>query len=263
MRLDQATVVIRPRSVAGVCDLAFRFVFALAGRLYAWLFVVVLLPGLVGAAILRYGLETDWFPIWVLVGCYAVVFEGVFTVAASRLMFAKLVSLKDVLLAFRGRLLVTAGVGLTSRLLTAVLLPLFGAGLYFWLRHAYVFEAILLENADAGQATARSSAFAKEQLGTVFMVQLLLLSIQLGFVVGFELLGRGVVEFWFMMPETFEPLRETGGSPYALLGYFCSVPFTATARFLAYIDGRTRSDGWDLQVAFMTLASQGRKGESE
>ena len=29
----------------------------------------------------------------------------------------------------------------------------------------------------------------------------------------------------------------------------------ATARFLAYIDGRTRQDGWDIQLRFMAIAA--------
>jgi hypothetical protein len=34
----------------------------------------------------------------------------------------------------------------------------------------------------------------------------------------------------------------------ALLGLFWVVPYLATAKFLLYIDLRTRKEGWDLQL---------------
>jgi len=34
---------------------------------------------------------------------------------------------------------------------------------------------------------------------------------------------------------------------------FLSVPLVATLRFLAYIDNRTRREGWDIQVRFLEL----------
>ena len=32
-------------------------------------------------------------------------------------------------------------------------------------------------------------------------------------------------------------------------------PWVATARFLQYVDGRTRADGWDIQLRFMAIAA--------
>jgi hypothetical protein len=37
-----------------------------------------------------------------------------------------------------------------------------------------------------------------------------------------------------------------------------AVPFLATARFLAYIDGRTRREAWDVQLRFTELAKSPR-----
>ena len=38
-----------------------------------------------------------------------------------------------------------------------------------------------------------------------------------------------------------------------LLGLHLSIPLVATTRFLAYIDNRTRRDGWDIQVRFLAI----------
>jgi hypothetical protein len=32
------------------------------------------------------------------------------------------------------------------------------------------------------------------------------------------------------------------------------IPYVATARFLAYLDLRTRSEGWDIQTRFAAIA---------
>ena len=41
----------------------------------------------------------------------------------------------------------------------------------------------------------------------------------------------------------------------AVIGFFAALPLVATARFLSYIDGRTRQDGWDIQLRFMSIAA--------
>ena len=47
-----------------------------------------------------------------------------------------------------------------------------------------------------------------------------------------------------------------GGSAYALLGFFLSVPVVSAARFLQYIDVRTRKEGWDIQLRFTAIAAE-------
>src|SRR5262249_35478591 len=47
-----------------------------------------------------------------------------------------------------------------------------------------------------------------------------------------------------------EGLWTDGGSLYALLGFWLSVPLCAVVRYLAYVDLRTRKEGWDLQRRF-------------
>ena len=57
-------------------------------------------------------------------------------------------------------------------------------------------------------------------------------------------------------------LFDNGGSTYALLGYFLSVPYVASARFLGYVDSRTRREGWDIQVRFAALLQRAATEEA-
>ena len=59
-----------------------------------------------------------------------------------------------------------------------------------------------------------------------------------------------------MAGKPFSKLFDKGVTPFALAGLFLAAPFTATARFLHYIDTRTRADGWDIQVKFMALVAE-------
>ena len=56
--------------------------------------------------------------------------------------------------------------------------------------------------------------------------------------------------------QPFGSLWPNGGSLYAIFGLFASIPLCATTRFLAYIDARTRRDGWDIQVRFMAIQAE-------
>jgi hypothetical protein len=56
-------------------------------------------------------------------------------------------------------------------------------------------------------------------------------------------------------------LYDDGGSTFALAGFFASIPYVASTRFLGYVDRRTRREGWDIQVRFAALAQ--REGADE
>jgi hypothetical protein len=40
------------------------------------------------------------------------------------------------------------------------------------------------------------------------------------------------------------------------VGFHAAIPYLAVARFLGYVDHRTRGDGWDIQLRFMALAAE-------
>ena len=51
----------------------------------------------------------------------------------------------------------------------------------------------------------------------------------------------------------FDPWTKNSPARGAIAGLFASLPLVATLRFLAYIDIRTRREGWDIQVRFLEL----------
>jgi hypothetical protein len=75
-------------------------------------------------------------------------------------------------------------------------------------------------------------------------------------VLGAELLMQGIISDLFMLGAPLGRLSSDGVTPYALAGLLLSAPLVATARFLQYIDARTRGDGWDIQVRFMAIAAR-------
>ena len=61
------------------------------------------------------------------------------------------------------------------------------------------------------------------------------------------------VETVLSLGNPFESLFDDGGSLYAMLGVLAAAPVAATARLLAYVDGRAEQDGWDIQLRFQAL----------
>lgn len=274
MKLDRAAIVLRPRTVPEIVDLAFRLTFSLALPLYTKLAAVVLLPIFAGAMVLRYYLKWDWYWVWVLSVTAVSVAQGVYTVAAGRLLFSEDLRMREVLGAYLRRLPSYFFAFVLSRSPLALLgssVLLFAAGeagpgagtLLFlfglpfaWVALFFVHEASLLEGAGPGQAWQRASRFVKGRGGSAFSLLLLLLMGQIGAVIVSELLGQSVLDFVLQLGTPFGSLWEDYGSPFALIGLCASVPFIATARFLQYIDIRTRADGWDVQVRFLAIAAK-------
>ena len=256
MNLGASAIVLRPRTLAEVLDLACRLCITLAFGLYARLSAILLLPVLAGCLALRYAAGWRWPEVWAVAISAGAVLQGVFTVAVGRLLFSEELGVRQVLRLFGRR----AGSYLTmlflSRLaLAASCLPFFVALPFVWPRLVFVHEASLLENAGPAEALRRSSRFIAGRGASVFGALLALLLTQAGFVVVAEMLGQGLVAEVLQLGKPFGELYADGGSPYALAGLLLSVPYVSTARFLDYIDARTRADGWDIQLRFLAVAA--------
>ena len=257
MNLGASTIVLRPRTLAEILDLACRLSISLAFGLYARLSLVILLPLFAGCLALRYALDWPWAVVWILAMLAGSLVQGVFTVAVGRLLFSEELGARIVLRLFLRRLGAYLGMSFYRALLFgAASLPGFLAVPFVWPRLVFVHEASLLEGAGPSEAIRRSSRFATGRGPSVFGALLALLCTQGGFVIVAELLGHGLVEQVLQLGKPFGSLFQSGGSPYALAGYFLSIPYVATARFLDYIDARTRSDGWDVQLRFMAIAAR-------
>lgn len=257
MNLADARVVLRPRGEGELLDLAALWCFGADRLLYARLAAIVSVPSLLVCVAARWVLDGSWLQVWLLAAAMATLSQGVFTVATSRALFERDVSAWTIVRQFMGRVPAYVGALLVTRLILAagalmvVLLP--GA----WARVAFVHEACLLEGASSLTAAERAWRMARHR-----GVDLLLLLGGLGLALvasigGVELLGHGLVEFVLQLGRPFGSLLSDGGSLYALIGFHVAIPYIAVARFLGYVDQRTRGDGWDIQLRFMALVAQG------
>jgi hypothetical protein len=261
VNLDQCRIVLRPRSVSEVLDLGLRVISGFGLRLYTWLSVLFLLPCLAGCLTMRYVFEAGWEWVWLAAFASATVFQGVFTIAVGRFLFAEDLTVREVVKHFGRRFFSYFGALFVSRLLLGLgallgffVFPLFWA----WTKVAFVHEASLLEQASPGEAVKRASRFVASRSSSTFLLTLWFLLAHTAFALVFEAIGNfGIVNFLLQLGEPFGTLAD-GGSPFALLGFFLSVPYVATARFLAYVDTRTRMDGWDIQLKFMAISARER-----
>jgi hypothetical protein len=251
MDLSRARIVLRQRSVLDGLDLAVRFLVRHAGS-YARVSVVAVLP----AALVSWGVAraVGWAWGWLATILLALLVQTPFTCLAARLVFQPEVPVRDVLdtslralprvLGLRVVQLVAVGIGLMLLLVPGVWI---GVSLFF------IVEVAVLERASFGVAISRSLRIAAGQSGQVLVAVLALLGLHLGAIVLGDEVGRAILVdlFQFSAPES---LWTAGGSSLALLGFWLFVPYLATARFLVYIDLRTRSEGWDIQTRFAAIA---------
>jgi len=255
MNLGASVAVIRPRSLGEVLDLGFRFSTTFF-RPYARLAAAVLGPAAVVTIGLRYFAGLPWIWVWIIAALLSIVLEGPFTVLTSRLLFGERLGVRGTMRFYRSRLGAHVGALLLTGFYSALGWATFFGGPFVAVFYLFVDEAVLLENAGAGAAHSRSRRLSAERSGSSFMLVLTLLSARVGAVFLFESLGDAIINDVLQLGRPFGSLLHDGGSPIALLGLFAATPFIAVVRFLAYIDIRTRSDAWDVQVRFMDLASR-------
>lgn len=251
MRLEAAAIVIRERSLLEVLDLTLRFVVTVGRATYLRLVAALLLPALLAClAIAPYG--AGW--AWVAAFSLAELLEGAFTVAAGRTLFDPRVGARAVLAAYGRRFWTFFLATLQARLVAGLGLLTLVAAPFGLIRGFFVGEAALLEEAGAAAAVGRAARIAARDYAWAAGAWLLASTLRVAFVIGADMTGRALVGDLLQLGEPFESLWVAGHSPYALAGLFLATPVTATFRFLAYVDGRTRGDGWEVQVRFMALA---------
>jgi len=256
-----ARVVLRPRSVADILDITAPYCLR-GARILLPLTLALALP----ATLLCYQLHTragwSYQNVWILAALIGGLAEGPFTVAAGDLLFSKPI---------RGRTRHVLGLFLRrlpsffmAHLVSRILLVLGGVALFIplpWIavRHLFVGEVVLLEHAGPLESLGRSGRFSRTHGTSCFGMWLSVLSIPLAFVLGAEVMGQSAFSFVLQFGEPVGNLFDQGGSAFALFGFFVSVPVIACARFLKYIDIRTRREGWDVQLRFVGIANAGAK----
>lgn len=258
MNVLTTRVVLRERTLAEVFDLAFRFVVVRGGRKYLKLWLLSCAPFLALCVWLRRQ-QLEWGWIWLLAFSGFVIAQIPFTLAASRLLLGDELSLRSLARAWLPKIpgqLVMHGLVLILLAATSfIVVPV----LFLAARFLYLPEITLLEGSGLFRAYERGTRITRQRLAHAFETCFLLLTVWTAFVLGAEVTGRAVQTDLLSFPPPNDALF-TGGSWFALCGFFAAVPFIATARFLAYIDGRTRREAWDVQLRFTELAESPRGG---
>jgi hypothetical protein len=256
MNLLAARVALRPRPLGDLLDLAVPF--CLAGRrVVGRLALAVLGPALAVCLLLRLGAHWSWPAVWLAALALADLLQGVFTTAFGELLFAEDGTVRAGAVAgrYRRRLVPMAGALLVTRIAGALLTLLLPLLPVIAVRMLFVREVVLLEGTPALASLGRSRRLVARQTGSCVGLLAALLAAPVAFAIGGELLGDAVVRVVLQLGSPIGQLFRDGGSGYALVGFFLSVPVVTAARFLKYIDVRTREEGWDIQVRFTAIAA--------
>jgi hypothetical protein len=254
MDLMRAHVALRERPLLDVLDLTVRFCAAHAGA-YARLSAAVLAPALGASwAIARIG---GWAFGWAAAVAIAAFADAPFVALASRLVFEDDVRARDALrIALRTlpRMIAVRGVQAVAIVASSALLGL----PLLWVAPVTVFvvEVVVLEQAGVRPAFARASRIAGARFGSAFATTVLLAVVPLGAALVADVAGREILQSVLELKPPASIFR-TGGSALALVGWWSAVPLLATARFFAYLDVRTRTEGWDIQTRFAAIAAAG------
>jgi hypothetical protein len=256
----RARVAFRDRAFLDVMDLALRFI-AVHARLYAKVAAVVLVP-CVALTVLAASVF-GWIGGWVVAVLLSFVAQVPFTVLASRLVFQERVGAGAVVRAAAREIprimVMRVGwailIGVTSLIFVAP-----GA----WAASLFLFvdEVMILERSRIAPAFGRAQRISSGAIGDAFatlaMVCIVpLLAMLLADVGGRAFIGE-ILQF-----RTPAPAWSDGGSVLAVLGLFGAVPYVTTARFFAYLNVRTRAEGWDIQTRFAAIASRAEKAERQ
>lgn len=248
MNANISRIVLRPRGAAEVFDLTFRMLretWAPTARLTA----VVALPLWLGCLVACWFSEGHWavaLPPLLLAGAI----QAPYTVLVGRMMFADDTTVWEVLTQtlrrtpslLLGALVTTVAFALCS-LTCFVALPLVQAVFL------YLPETSLLEGVDLQRGLRRSQRLAGARFGLALVgaVSWWVLTIWAA-VVG-EATWQGLVDTVLQLGTPFGTALTGHVTPGLVGGLILAQPLHAVYRALLYLDARTRSEGWDLQVA--------------
>jgi len=256
MNLLAARVVLRPRSLADVLDLTIPF--CLSNWRVIWrLFVTALLPIFALCLYVRLSRHWTWQQTWLLAVLLADAVEGLFTVAYGDLLFQPSAAVRT--RAVWGRFLRRLGFTIGSLIVTRAILGILSVtmigipvALFLGVPFMFVREVGLLEGAQVFASIGRAYRFVQRQVLSCAGLLLAAVLAPALMACAAELLGDAIVEKMLQLGSPFGDFFKEGVSAYALFGFFLSVPVVAAARFLKYIDVRTRKEGWDIQLRFVS-----------
>jgi hypothetical protein len=249
---SRARVALRERPLVDLLDLAVRFCASNAWA-YARVALVVIVPAY--ALSLAAASAAGWLVGWTVALAVAAVADAPFVALASRLVFADSVRAREVV-RLSARALPGIALARIAQLGVLVACGLFAGLPWLWLgpHLFFVVEVLVLERPAVRGALVRATRIGRARFGEALSALVLLLLVRAGFIAFADLAGREVLAGVLEVrppPSMFA----VGGSWLALAGFWLSVPFVASARFLVYLDVRTRTEGWDIQTRFAAIAA--------
>ncbi len=250
-------VALRPRDLADIADVAATFLrrhWKTFAKLLPWTLVPAALVFL-----LQRWLDLEFWSSTALLLTATAIGSGVYVVLLGDLMLAEEVDLRSVQRRFLGGLF---------RSVVARLLAWFVAFLslgFAYANAAFVPECSLLERDRATASLGRSGALMRATGGRSFgFLFLVFLLVAIG-AVGGEL-ARFYLRVLFGLSTSHVTFFSHPLGWASVLGVALVAPYLETFRFFAYIDARTRREGWDLQVqmnALVDAAEARRASRSE
>jgi signal transduction histidine kinase len=253
MDLMRARVALRERPLLDVFDLSVRFC-AAQWRRYAVLSLIVVVPAFaVSWAMAWWG---GWWAGWLTAAVLWAFADAPFVVLASKLVFADDARIGEALgIALRklGSLIAVRIVQLLALSLSALMMGL----PWIWLGSIMLFvvEVVVLEDAGVGTALGRAQRVCNANFGAAFSTMGLMLVFPVGMAMLADVAGRDVLQSVLEIKPP-KSMFDVGGSWLALAGLWATLPLLATTRFFAYLDTRTRTEGWDIQTKFAGIASR-------
>ena len=254
MNLSQAAVVLRKRTPLEVVELSLLFLRGVRPDLSRRLAAITLVPLFVGGLALRYFLDWSWGVILPVFLVLSWLIELPYVVLAGQALFDQEIRLRAVLTGSMQRLLPFAAVLLFQVAVIAALLLTVVGPLFAMATYCFAIEAVCLERATARQGLRRARNLLRGRSGSGIQTVFLRGCLMVSCVLTSEVLGQALWSYVLDIGVESESLMDSGGSPFALFGLLASVPLTSYYRFLSYINERTILDGWDIQVAFLSLA---------
>jgi hypothetical protein len=253
-------VTLRVRNLSEILDLG--LVFSAENReAYARLAAAILVVPFAICVTLQF-LDVPWWQIWGIAILLGAIAEGAFTAAAGQLLFAESVRTRTLVAPFGRRFVPYLAARLASALAVIACAPLVIPLPGMVARALFVPEYCLLEAASPIQCLRRGGRLMKTQTAQAAVLALLLVVARVAFITVGDALGQSLVEFVFQLGRPLGSLFHEGGSTYALASFFLSIPYVSSARFLGYVDSRTRREGWDIQVRFAALAQRAASEEA-
>ncbi len=270
MKLSEATITIRPRSILELLDGAVY----LCGRHVFGLSIVTVLTVLPFAAVNSYlasqaandnqAFFFDW-SLRLMVAPWAT--AGV-TLYLGQVTFERRFSVRraiTTLLGASGSMIIFQVVVRFLCMATLVLIPL------IWLSFYFLNEIILLERPPISRAWSRAGAMNRRQQGTVLLllvIELLVLCACWPVLTSLLIAIDGLWNErpnWGLLEVLTNPdrrLSEILHSWHSSFAFWLVLAFLAVFRFLAYVDSRVRREGWDAELMMRSIARQSLRQES-